>query len=252
MRSTRHVALTEIGQLYADRVSGILGELDQADATVRDRSDDVSGLLRVHAPATFGRTHLMPLVMSFIRQHPGVRMDLTYHDVMPSALPEQADVTIQAGIPVQKELIIRRLISNSRVLVASASYLKRRGTPARPQELRQHSCLVLTQFAPHDIWLLQRGDQVLSIPVRGDLKANNGEMLYLAALEGLGIGLLSTFLVDAALKDGRLLQLMPQWQYPASDIYAVMPPQRHLSRKVRSFVSHIARGLERGAAMLSD
>ena len=155
--------------------------------------------------------------------------------------PDGRDLAVRIGELKDSTLIARRLAPNRRVICGSPAYLERRGRPRRPADLEHHNCLVYTYRASRNDWPTRgpAGEEE-TVHVKGNLEANNAEALHATILNGLGLGLLPLWLVGEDLKAGRLVDALPDYHAPDSAIYAVYPPGRHLSPKVRRFVDFLA------------
>ena len=137
-------------------------------------------------------------------------------------------------------LVARKLADNRRMLVASPAYLAQAGVPSHPRELRSHACLHFSPFREGEHWHFERDGERLDVPVRGRVRANYGEALYEAALAGFGILQSASFVVGPALRDGRLVELLPEWRLPDIGIYAVWPRGRFVPPKIRAVVDYLA------------
>ena len=238
-RNTRRVALTEAGILYLSHCQEVLAKLDEADAIVSRLSAEPRGLLRVTLPVSFGQRHIAPILPEFLHRYPAVDLDLSFSDQFVDVLEESIDVAIRIGQLQDSQLIVRKLAPNRRVLCASPAYLQQYGSPQTPKELEQHSCLHFSRLAPGDIWHFSRQNQRIAVPIKGKLRADNGEALYQAVLGGCGIALLATFIVGDALRSGLLKTVLDDWKSPATDIFAVLGVGRYVPSKTQVFVDFL-------------
>lgn len=239
-RTTRRVSLTEVGSVYYERCFQILADLAEADAAVGELQAEPVGTLRLNAPMSFGTMHLATAVADYAALHPKVAIDMTLNDRIVDLVEEGYDVAVRIGRLADSSLIARRLASSRMVVCAAPSYLARHGTPATPQELTQHNCLGYSYVSPRDEWRFEGPQGAIMVRVSGNLMANNGEALAVAARQGYGIIVQPTFIVGDDLKTGRLVRLLPEYRPAESPISAVYPHARHLSAKVRSFVDFLA------------
>lgn len=239
-RTTRRVSLTEAGVAYLDRARQGLAVLEEAEAEAAQLTARPRGVLRVNAPVTFGFRHVAPAVASYLAANPELGVELTLTDRMVNLLEEQVDVVVRVGRLVDSSLVARRLAPCRIVVCAAPSYLAARGMPLHPAELARHDCLSYAYAAEGDLWRFERDGQQEAVRVRGRVWSNNGDALYHAALEGLGILLNPTFIIGDALRDGRLVPVLPGWEAPALSVNAVYPPNRFLPAKTRGFIDHLA------------
>ncbi|MDA8521854.1 LysR substrate-binding domain-containing protein [Acidovorax sp. NCPPB 4044] len=244
-RSTRRMGLTPEGEVFLEHARRILADIDGLNELLGQARSSPRGLLRVNATLGFGRMHIAPLISRFARRHPGVEIQLQL-SVHPPALTEDAyDVCIRFGEPPEARVIARRLAVNRRILCAAPAYLRQHGTPRAPRDLEQHHCIGIRQGdEAYGLWRLSTGRGVRlrteSVKTHGPLTTNDGEIAVRWALEGHGILLRAEWDVNRYLHSGRLVQVLPQYDTPAADIYAVYPQRHRLSSRVRTFVDHLA------------
>jgi DNA-binding transcriptional LysR family regulator len=238
-RTTRSASPTDNGRVYYDRCVAILAEIEEADLMVAHLQAEPRGLLRVNAPMSFGTLHLGRAVAAFMERYPELQIELMLSDEQLDTVQEGFDVTIRIADLADSSLIARRIVPAHRVLCASPAYLKRRGAPRHPKELRNHDCLSYGHLATGMQWKLtgKDGDHWLSVPWK--LCTNNAEVLRDAAVTGRGIALLPTFIAGPELRRGRLKTILPSYHAPELSVCALYPPTRHLSMKVRVFIDFL-------------
>jgi DNA-binding transcriptional LysR family regulator len=238
-RTTRRLGLTEEGTAFFDRAQRILADVSEAEQAVTHLHGAPRGTLKLNAPVVFGRMHIAPLIPTFLQQHREVRIDFTVNDRFVDLLEEGLDLVIRIGELKDSSLIARRLATNRRVVVASPEYLERHGRPERPRDLAAHNCIVYLYRSTKNLWPFDGPEGPESVEVRGDIEANNAEVILELVRSGQGIALLPTWLVAQCLRQGHLQQVLKGYAAADSQIYAVYPPGRHLSPKVRAFVDHL-------------
>lgn len=240
-RTTRNVSLTEPGRRYLESVERILAEVAEADALAAAERVEVTGALRVNAPASFGTREIAPLLSDFAERHPDLRVELGLSDRVIDLVEEGWDVAVRIARIADQNLIARKL-GPCRLLVAAApAYLARRGTPGTAAELSDHNCLGYTFSAAvgPDVWTFG-ADGGVRVPIRGGLIANNGDALMAAAVEGLGIVYQPTFILADEIRGGRLVPLALDVEPIAlPGIFAVYPGARRPPAKVRAFVDFL-------------
>ncbi|GLZ86432.1 LysR family transcriptional regulator [Metapseudomonas resinovorans] len=239
-RTTRSISLTAEGELYLVNAQRILGEIEEMESQIASSRAEPKGLLRVNAPLGFGRTHVGPAISSFVARYTEVEVQLHLTD-RPINLPDDAiDVAIRFGELPDSRLIARKIAANRRRLCAAPVYLERFGTPESPKDLIRHNCIVLRQNdAAFGIWRFSRGKHSESIKVRGGLSTNDGEVALNWALEGHGILMRAEWNLASHLRDGRLVEVLGEYETPPADIYAVYLERLNLSAKVSLFVDHL-------------
>lgn len=238
-RTTRRVAITDQGERVFHWAQRILDDMDQLLQEVAVTRREPRGLLRVSSSFGFGRRVVAPALSQLVQQHPGLQVRLEVFDRVVDVAGEGFDLDVRIGDDIAPHLIARRLADNHRVLCAAPAYLRRKGAPRTPADLAAHDCLVIKERDhPFGLWRLRAGAAEHTAKVTGPLSANNGEMVVQWALDGRGIALRSLWDVDAHLRAGRLVQLMPEWRQEAN-VWAVYPSRLQLSAKVRASVEFL-------------
>ncbi len=239
-RTTRRLSLTEAGQAYYERCARILDDVAEAESEVSSAAASPRGRLRVSAPMSFGIRHIGPILPAFLSRYPDITVDLALSDRTVDLLEEGVDVALRIADLADSSLIARRIGSIRRLAAASPAYLARRGEPSAPEDLVRHDCLIYAYQPREQAWTFVGPDGPVSVQVRGPLRANNGDVLAAAAVAGLGIVVMPTFIIGDRLREGSLRSLMPGWEPPGIGVHAVYPPGRHLSAKTRVFVDFVA------------
>ncbi len=244
-RTTRRLSLTDSGRAFFERAQTILADLDEAEAAVSQAHTALKGRLRVALPLSFGLLHLAPLIEEFMALHPDVEFDLDFNDRQIDLMQEGFDLAIRIANLPDSSLIARRLAPVRHLLSASPAYLARHGTPTRPEDLQHHVCLAYSNLANPGVWHYRTPDGIAgSVQVPFKLKANNGDFLCQAALAGHGLILHPTFYLRDALQSGALVPVLTDIVWPELNAYAVYPPTRHLSSRVRALVDFLAKRFE--------
>jgi len=250
-RTTRRMSLTPEGDAVVERARRILDDVEELDRLLSRSNQLPSGLLRVNATLGFGRSHVAPLISRFVQSHPEVEVQLQLSANPPPLTEDAFDVCVRFGHPPDTRVVARRIAPNRRLLCASPTYLKRHGHPRSPQDLVRHNCIGIRQGDEvYGTWRLSAGTgsrrRTESVKTRGTLTTNDGEIAVKWALDGHGILMRAEWDIARHLSDGRLKQVLPQWETPEADIYAVYPQRLRLSARVRAFVDCLADSLRAG------
>ena len=252
-RTTRSVRLTEAGQRLVDDTRASFEQIEHSFAQVRDLAGVPSGLLRVTAPVAFARQQLAPRVVDFLREYPDVRLELDMSDRLSSLATEGFDLAIRHTARPPDTHVAWALCATGSVLVATRAYLRRQGEPRTPSDLQAHNCLHYPRAQEIPAWTFEprdpQGGERVTVPVTGNFAANNSEALREAALTGAGIALMPDFSAQAALRQGKLVQVLPDWKPVgafAETIYAIRPYAPHVPRAVTALVAHLRQGLTAG------
>ena len=238
-RTTRHLSLTESGVMYRDRVTGILEELDQTELAISKMSMEPSGNLRIMAPTSFGSFHLTRAIAQYRKKYPRVRIDLVFTTRTPDFIGEGLDLAIRIGQLKDSSQIARKLSQSRLVVCGSPQYLETHGVPEKPEDLEQHNCLVFSPRSPVGAWPFTGDNGPITIRVKGDVRANVGDALRIAAINGCGLIQLPTYMVGLDLNSGRLQAVLQNHEPEARPIYAVYLHRDYLSAKVSTFVDFL-------------
>jgi len=239
-RSTRGLALTELGEQLLDQSRALLREFDEIERAVGAGRELVRGHLVVSAPAAFGRRHVAPHALAFKARHPELRMSFNFTDSVVDLVREGYDMAIRIGEVTDPNYVAVRLFPNRRVVCGTPDYFERHGIPRQPEDLARHNCLAFNLAGGQQRgWTFQRDRKLFAVRVEGDLACNDGELLYGWVKQGLGVGWRSTWEIQAELKRGELVTVLDEFAVPSYDIQAVYPQQRHLPAKVRHFIEHL-------------
>lgn len=238
-RTTRHISLTEYGIMYRDRVDVILEELEQTEQAVTQMSAEPGGTLRIMAPNSFGSFHLTRAIAQYRKKYPKVNIDLMFTTGTPDFIGEALDLAIRIGQLKDSNQVARKLSQSRLVVCGSPDYLNKQGTPAEPEDLLTHNCLVYSPRSPLGAWPFTTASGPITVRVKGDVKANQADALRIAAIRGCGLVQLPTYMVGLDLKAGRLKLVLEEFEPPARPIYAVYLHRYNLSAKVSTFVDFL-------------
>lgn len=233
-RTTRKLSLTEDGAAFLARAARIVRDVEEATAELAERRGELVGPLRISAPVTFGRMHLGPALYPFLATHPEIELTLDLNDRRVEASAEGYDAVVRHGPIPDSSLVAWTLATSRRVLVASGKYLARHGTPASLAELAGHRGIFYTNRGVAD-WRFSSEDGAKIVRGKFGLGLNNGDMIRDAAIAGLGITLLPTFIVGEAIKAGQLQVIDIGIKAEPEFVYIAHPEGRHPSAKLRAF-----------------
>ncbi|MGA3249070.1 MAG: LysR family transcriptional regulator [Paraburkholderia sp.] len=240
-RTTRRLSLTDTGQTYYERCKRILEAFDEARREASDSQGTARGVLRVAAPVTFGAMHLGEVVAHYMEDHPHVNVEVLLGDRYVDLIDAGVDVAIRIGRLEDPGLVTRRLAPCRMVVCASPAYLKRHGTPRKPDDLMRAQRLAFSEAVSAGDWTLHDGKNrthVIDGPCR--MTANNTQMLLASAIAGAGIVYGPTFVFGAHIRRGELVALLPAYRAADLTIQAVYPSARRIPLKVRRFVDYLA------------
>jgi len=241
VRSTRSHSLTEAGQLYYDRCRQVLDTLEEARIEVHSAEHDIAGMLRVSAPAAFGRQHIVPRLSGFYERYPHIKIDLLLDDSFVDLVAAGVDVAFRVGELKDSRLVARRIGTAHRAALASHDYLARHGEPQHPGELARHQCVVYTGLANPNEWtFLDQDGAPLTVRVNGRFQSNSSEATRQAVCEGLGICYSTLWVYGPDIRAGRVKAVLTRFRLPSLPLNVVFQPARRPSLKVNSFVNYFA------------
>lgn len=235
-RTTRKISLTEAGSRYYEYAVKANREAQNAEDAVSQLQGEPQGKLKINAPMSFGLIHMAGLIPEFLLRYPKISIDLVMDDKTVDLIEQGFDVAIRNGELEDSSLIARRLAPIHSIVCASPEYLEKYGTPSTPTELSNHNCLLYSYSANKDQWQFSNESKEVSVRVDGNYRVNNGEALKQALTKGLGIGRLPSFIAGDAIREGKLVNIFPDYSMPYKKIYAIYPERNYLPAKVRAFL----------------
>lgn len=241
-RSTRKLALTDVGERYLLTVRETIRQVDDTLAGMARASSELEGHIRVKIPTTLGVLYLSEILNDFLRSQPMISMDIVLADRSVNPLEEGFDIAIGALAELYGQVQDLPLCLMKRFLCAAPSYLERRGTPMRPADLAGHDCLVFTTSGAR--WEFQSDQGLIGIDVRPKLSTNDGAAICRAALAGGGIAVLSDYLASAPLQSGQLLEVLPGFAVPGLWLKALVPTKRIELPRVRMLLDWLEQNLK--------
>jgi DNA-binding transcriptional LysR family regulator len=243
-RTTRKLALTEIGEAYYERCARIVADIHSAEQLVTDMQATPRGRLRITASVDFSTRFLGEIVADFLAQHPDINVELEGTDRVVDMIEEGYDLAVRFGPMPESTLIARRLCALELVLCASPAYLAAHGTPKSVDELDEHDHVLFTPTSRNQTWtLIGPGDAAYEFGRPARLASNNYGAVVDVARAGGGIALISEFMVTEEIKSGALVRVLPDWATRPSEVHAVYPARQNLPPRLTLFIDHLAKSL---------
>ena len=226
-RTTRQLSLTNAGERYHGDVQNIVNALNESEAKLRDEKLTIKGSLRIAVPMSFGILRVAPILSKFLKHYPEIDIHLQLEDQQTNLYTDNIDVAIRIGDLKDSSLIGTHLGDIEKIICASPDYLERYGEPARPSDLKKHNCLKYSLGLSSDKWGLKSATQL-----QGQLSSNNGDALREVAINGLGIITIPTFIVEDALKDGKLKRILRNVKLATIPIHIIRLSRQFTPSKV--------------------
>jgi DNA-binding transcriptional LysR family regulator len=236
VRSTRRLSPTEAGLAFYERALRAIAEADEAEAAARGAGAGLEGRLRISAPVTFARLHVVPKVGAFLDAHPRLRLELVMEDRNTDLLAENIDAGLRLGALTDSALTARKLAQADRLTVASPAYLARRGIPATPADLVEHDAIIYGQTAGGQEWPFRRGTSEEHVRLQARLTLSAAEGVREAVLTGQGFAISSRWMFAPELASGEVVTVLEEWSLPPMELWVMYPSGRLTGAKARAFV----------------
>ncbi len=239
-RTTRSLTLTEEGRAFLDHARRVLDCVAEAEAAVGRGHAVIGGLVRLAAPASFGRLYVAPLMRRLLDRHPDLLVELQMSDTTSDLIAGGIDVAIRAGQVSDANLVARRIGASPRQVFASADYLARNGSPLHPADLARHACVIFLQLASPHVWQFDGPDGAMSVQVEGRFRTDSSEAVREAVLGGLGLSLSPSWIFGDDVATGRVQPVLGSYRAGQVPIHAVYPTRRHLAQRTRAVIDFLA------------
>lgn len=239
-RTAQGAQPTDIGEAYFARASNILADLEAAQEVVAEAVTQIAGTIRLSAPLSFGTQYLAPALADFARLHPRVELDVSLDDRTVDLVGGGYDLAVRIGSLADSALIARRIAPVRAAVLASPDYLKARGRPKHPRDLNDHDILLYANVGRGNQWRFRVGNRWEYVNGHIRFRADNGELLREAAVAGLGVVVLPSFIAAPAIETGRLEAILLDYPLEENGLHVVMPPGRATTARVRALVDFLA------------
>ncbi|MBX4997326.1 LysR family transcriptional regulator [Rhizobium lentis] len=235
-RTTRKLSLTAQGRACYDRCSEPLAHLMDAEQALTETQRKPEGLLKISVPVIFGQNVFYEFISSFLRTYPDIQIDLFVTNLFLDLVAENIDVAIRFGELKDSSIVAQRLGKSVRYLVATPDYLKGRALPSKPEDLKDHRCVLLNGRNGEADWHLVSGRRSIDVRVSGPVSSRDFDAVSAFTYRGHGIGLLPSTYCDEEIKRGELIRLLPYWSSPEIFVHAVYPTRRFLPLRLQVFL----------------
>ena len=239
VRTTRKIALTDVGHLYLEKCKAIVPLLIDAEQSVLARATEPEGTVRVVAPTSVGRARIVPLFAEFCRRYPKLSIDGNLIDRHVNLIDEGFDIAIMLGDLPDSSFVRRSLGNLPLTICGSPDYLDRHGVPRHPRDLKDHQCIFYRGNMGRLDWRFLAGSEDIVVTPSGYLSLNDTSATLVAAVSGVGLARLPAYLAQPDLAAGRLVEVLHDWVQPALPISIVFAPGRRSEAKIKAFVDFI-------------
>jgi DNA-binding transcriptional LysR family regulator len=239
-RTSRRLILTDAGRSYIAACKRILDDIREAERAAAGEYSAPRGELIITAPIVFGRLHVLPVVLEFLKTYPEIDVRLTLADRIVNLQEDHVDLAVRIGELPDSSLVAMRVGSIGRVVCGSPAYFAERGTPKGPDELRKHDCITFNGLTSPEAWIFPSGKGNISVAVHSRLIVNTAEAAIDAAITGLGITRVLSYQVADALRTGALLLALREFEPPPVPVSLVHAGQGRLALKLRAILDFAA------------
>jgi DNA-binding transcriptional LysR family regulator len=248
LRSTRGLTPTEAGHTFFERARLSVEEADEADLAARGVSSNLSGRLRLSAPVTFARLHVIPRLPAFLAEHPQLEVEVVLDDRNVDLVKTGMDVALRMGTLADSAMTARRIGQARRCVVGTPSYFEGAGEPTSPANLMAHQAVIYDHRCGGSTWTFTKGVAETSVTLKSRVRVTAAEGVREAVFAGLGLAVASRLLFEPELKRGTVRTVLHDWSLPPIDLWAVFPTGRRANAKARAFSSFIEAQLSDGKA----
>ena len=239
LRSTRGLSITDAGQKFYEHAKVAINKVDEAEQSISDSDQNLTGKLRISAAVTLARLHIIPNLNLFTEQHPNLDIDIILDDRQVDLIAEGADVALRMGTLHDSNMVARKIASSPRLIIGSPDYFAKAEIPKSPADLSQHQAIIYSQPAGGESWSLSKAGKEVSVTVSGHVSVNAAEGIRAAVLNGMGLTIASRWMFSKELLDGKVVSVLDDWTIPPVDLWAVFPSGRLISTKARAFVAFV-------------
>lgn len=238
-RTTRSISLTETGAVFYEHCARMIAAAEEAEASAASLNSEPRGMLKVQVPVTFGVLHIAPALKDLLAKCPELSIDMKFSEENPNLVEDGCDAAIVIVKEPSPRLVARKLAPNRRCVCATADYFRRHGVPQTPGDLAQHNCIIYSLSGSEREWSFLGPEGEMWVEVHGILRCNNENAIRQAALAGVGLALLPSYIIGQDLQRGTLAAVLPDFAASDSAVYAVYASNRHVAAKVRAFVDFL-------------
>ena len=240
-RTTRRISLTEEGAVFYEKCRTGIEAIDDGVRGLRNAADELSGTVRISVPYYISRTYILPVLAKFLRQHPGVTVEMLAQNEYPDFVGQGIDIAVMSRHLPRDLFTAKKIASVKLVLCASPDYLNRYGLPKTPEDLHRHRCVTLRHPSTGKLlpWSFQRGKKIVAVDALGTLTVNDTDTQRQAVLHGVGIGQLASFFVYPHVKQGKLKTLLMGYVAPPIGIYLCMENRTKIPKRVTALFDFV-------------
>jgi len=252
LRTTHGLSPTESGQNFYEHAKRAIEEAEEADLAARGARATLSGRLRICAAVTFARLHVVPHLATFLERHPALDVDVVLDDRNIDLVEAGVDIALRMGSLTDSTLTARKIGQSRRLVLATPSYLAKRGEPRSPTDLVRHQAVIYDQRGGGAAWTFRQGSAETAITLKGRVRVTAAEGVREAVFSDLGLTVSSEWMFAPELKSGAVTTVLEDWSLPPIDLWAVFPTGRRASAKARAFATFVERQLFHNASVRAN
>jgi DNA-binding transcriptional LysR family regulator len=246
LRSPRGLTPTEAGRSFYERAKRSIEEAEEAEHAARGAGAALSGRLRISAPVTFARLHVVPHLPGLLADHPDLAIDIVLDDREIDLIEAGIDVALRMGRLPDSVLTARKIGQSARRVIGTPSYFQSVGIPIGPADIARHQAVIYDQHTGGDSWLFQRGEETVTADLVGRLRVSAAEGVREGVLAGLGLTIASEWMFAPDLASGTVISVLDDWTLPPIDLWVVFPTGRQATAKARAFADFVERRVTDG------
>ncbi|HEY6023280.1 MAG TPA: LysR family transcriptional regulator [Pseudolabrys sp.] len=252
MRSNRHILLTEAGQSFVAASRRILQDVGDAEREASGENVMLKGELILSAPIALGRFYLLPVVTEFLKDYPSIDVRMMLADRRMNLIEEHIDIGLRVGELDDFSLVAKKVGTVRRVVCASPAYLKRRGAPRTPEDLKEHDCITFENTLSSQTWTFNLGKTERSFPIHSRLVVSTAEAATDAAVAGLGLTRMLDYQIATQRRAGALSMVLEPYRSPPKPVHLIYEAGRHLPLKIRTFLDYAGPRLKKAIRAIAE
>jgi DNA-binding transcriptional LysR family regulator len=244
-RTTRQLNTTEVGETFYHYAKNIIEKSREAEQAMLPLQENPQGILKITIPESLAISIIPEVLSGFLERYPEIELDVLVSGKFVDLLKTDVDVALRVGDLKDSSLISRRLMSCKFQICASKNYLNKCKKPIIPNDLKSHNCLIYSPSQKPDAWIFKKkGEKEINVKIKGNLRSNSGKLLLDSAINGQGILLAPSYMINNYIKKNKLVPVLEEYLTNSVGVYAIYPHSQFVPPKVRIFIDYLTKNLE--------